>query len=428
MSAQNDGHHNNDEVSIVLQHFQPKPEYLLIQKVAKKKIIGSFTSVIYKNDNTLKLVYLYQDGIITLDIRISTVQPYALSYINNEIQRDKERSLVDSLCSKISAESRNAGSSLFSVVSRLLLSLNKLDLPVGEEVQCAALQSHVSRLASNRRLSWDLPLVLMRCAATSRKSSKLCIPLPADFSHEPGAIVKIRDNLISPSHQADRREQSMLAFLASRHWTEVAKLSTKAVLTEANRKNIKVTIDLTNVSDATPRFSKLVKERGSITAFHGTTVDRVWSILNFGLLSHTSLQENGAMMGEGVYLTTSYDVAYFFATKDTKRLARQVWWQPSFWNVIGMVAPVDELENWIVTCYAVVESTIILPPRQQGNKVEEGNCTRRAGKYYVVPNPQDMRINKVHLTVELSKRQRLPFLFLTLCLVLALGLVRYFWF
>jgi hypothetical protein len=137
------------------------------------------------------------------------------------------------------------------------------------------------------------------------------------------------------------------------------------------------------------------------------------------------------MMGQGVYLTTSYDVAYFFATKDTKPLPRHIWWQPSFWNVIGMTAPVaDDLENWIVTCYAVVESTIILPPRQQeGNKANEDNhCTRRAGKYYVVPNPQDMRMNKVHLTVELSNRQGVPFLFPALCLILAVGLLRYVWY
>jgi hypothetical protein len=280
MTTHNDDHHSNDEVSIVLQHFQPKPEYLIPQAASKKKRIGSFTSVIYKNDRSLRLVYLYKDGIIRLDFRISTVQPYAISYLNNanEIQQDEEGSL-DSLCSKISAESRHSGSSLFSVVSRLLLSLDKLKL--SEEAQCAAaFRSHVSRLTRHRQLSWDLPLVLMRCAATSRKSTKLCSPVPANFSNNPGAIVRIQDNLIivppAGGKEPDRREQSMVAFLASLPWTELAKLSTKSIPTPvANRKKIKVIIDLTNVSDATPRFSKLAEERGSITAFHGTTVDRV---------------------------------------------------------------------------------------------------------------------------------------------------------
>lgn len=417
----------NDEVSVVLHHFQPKPQFLA-QKKTKK--FGQFTSTIYKHDsNTLRLVFLHHDGILQIGFAVSTVRPYGASYLNDggsiSTIGGKQQNSLESICCELAAEVGPSGCSLFSVVSRLLLSLNKQTFH-SEDDRSALLQSYISRLTSNRRLSWDLPLVLMRCAATSRHSARVCIPLPADCTYETGDFAKIHDSLISPFRgkrgPLHRREQTMIAFLASLRWTELSNLSTKKIPTDspANQKKVKVTIDLTNVSDVTPRISKLAAERGSVTAFHGTTVDRVWSILNFGLLTHGSLQKNGAMMGEGIYLTTSYDVAYFFATKDTKPLPRQVWWQPSFWKVIGMRAP-ENLEDWLVTCYAVVESTIILPPEDE--PLDAKNCTRRAGKYYVVPDPQDIHMNKVHITVELSKRQKAPSMFLILSILVAMAVL-----
>lgn len=55
--------------------------------------------------------------------------------------------------------------------------------------------------------------------------------------------------------------------------------------------------------------------RHSVLAFHGTHLENLHSILHCGLqnASGTKLQRNGAIFGGGIYLSTSYDVAFTFA-------------------------------------------------------------------------------------------------------------------
>ncbi|KAG6547960.1 hypothetical protein Mapa_010781 [Marchantia paleacea] len=62
-------------------------------------------------------------------------------------------------------------------------------------------------------------------------------------------------------------------------------------------------------------FETIRSKHGSIMAFHGTTTENLHSILRCGLLnmSKTPLQRNGAMYGEGVYLSTDLSVALTFS-------------------------------------------------------------------------------------------------------------------
>ncbi|BBN10927.1 poly [ADP-ribose] polymerase 16 [Marchantia polymorpha subsp. ruderalis] len=65
----------------------------------------------------------------------------------------------------------------------------------------------------------------------------------------------------------------------------------------------------------TTAFEAIRTKHGSIMAFHGTTAENLHSILRCGLLnmSKTPLQRNGAMFGEGVYLSTDLSVALTFS-------------------------------------------------------------------------------------------------------------------
>ncbi|GAX78520.1 hypothetical protein CEUSTIGMA_g5960.t1 [Chlamydomonas eustigma] len=59
---------------------------------------------------------------------------------------------------------------------------------------------------------------------------------------------------------------------------------------------------------------KSVPFHNSLLAFHGTSFERLHSILNTGLqpASGTRLQRNGAVHGQGIYMSTDYGVAFSF--------------------------------------------------------------------------------------------------------------------
>eukprot|EP00955_Chlamydomonas_euryale_P089824 364496-Chlamydomonas_euryale.AAC.8 len=72
--------------------------------------------------------------------------------------------------------------------------------------------------------------------------------------------------------------------------------------------------ECTSTTSASP--SRTSTSRPPVLAFHGTAFDRVHSILCTGLqpASNTRLMRNAAIFGDGVYLSTRYDVAFSFAT------------------------------------------------------------------------------------------------------------------
>lgn len=66
---------------------------------------------------------------------------------------------------------------------------------------------------------------------------------------------------------------------------------------------------------ASPAFEQQRCQSGSIFAFHGTSAENLHSILRCGLLilSNSSLQRNGAIFGEGIYLSSDPVVALGFS-------------------------------------------------------------------------------------------------------------------
>lgn len=111
----------DDEVSIVLQNFRPQPEFL---SSGKKRQRG-FSSVMYK-DHALKLCYLY-NGMVPLHFQVSCNEPFEVCCEVDSLSRTLQNTLQD-ICTILNQDAKN---SLFSVVSRLLLSLNKLSTDKG---------------------------------------------------------------------------------------------------------------------------------------------------------------------------------------------------------------------------------------------------------------------------------------------------------
>ena len=231
------------------------------------------------------------------------------------------------------------------------------------------------------------------------------------------------------------------------------------------------TLNLENsLGDPSPKFTKLAMELrqscsggcsggdinsdGTIRVYHGTSIDNAWSILNYGLLnlSNTRHSRNGAMLGSGVYLTTSYDVAYFFATKHTNSLTKSI--SPMVWNLSPSCLRILQLEHGIqqpsehndliVTGYAVIEANILPPPpspsssksrpstRSQHGVFDGGDgkddtiYTRRDGKYYVVSDSNCIRINKIHITFHISKKMSMKAMirpFITMIVVAVVAII-----
>ena len=271
----------------------------------------------------------------------------------------------------------------------------------------------------------------MRCAAASRThSATLCTPIPhfddgRMVPHDPGSVVLAMTNsLMTMQPPCSHSGTLWLAFLSALPWANHAKLTSIRNTTKGNKTTkIHMTLNVA-VDDETPYFVSQQEERGVIRAFHGTQVEHVWSILNHGLLHNPKFQTNGNMMGTGVYLTSSYNVAYFFATSHAKPLHRQVWQHASFWKVIHWIMPRNSKnnDNYRVSCYAVVEANILLPPE---SPKKGDDCTRRDGTYYVVPNPRDIFMTKIHLTIEVSKQRSMSsFLFVAFAILMIYSLLK----
>ena len=67
------------------------------------------------------------------------------------------------------------------------------------------------------------------------------------------------------------------------------------------------------------------------------------------------------------------------------------------------VAKLDPLDTYDIRCLAVFEATIIQPPHHNTEEFDE-RITRQEGKYFVCENDEFVRISKLHLTFELSKK------------------------
>ncbi|KAG7362224.1 polyADP-ribose polymerase catalytic domain containing protein [Nitzschia inconspicua] len=452
----------DDEVALILDDFQPKPSFLLSSFDGKSaKIVNrsgralgfqskvssnkTFASVLYK-DQCLSVVYLYRA--IRLQFQVTTTTTTTESSSAHQIRYipDKYNKYLDSafeqhlqtLCKRIATSSSKEGESksLYSTISNLLGELQKLNVP--PKLRAVSYQHHASRLSANRKTAWDLPLFLMRCAAASGKSSKLCTPFPTTVNNHqtPSMILRyVRDNILQHLQNPKKNirptsnEEALMEFLSCLQWTEYVQIScddkphiqsndtNNKSNSTTTTKSIKVSLQMNR--DALPSFQNQVQARGSVKAFHGTSLESAWSIINFGLRQHPTLQKNGAMLGPGVYLSNKYNVAYFFATQNgnAKYLTKELWnTSPCFWRLLGNnTAALDLMEDarkyngLDLLCYVVIECSIVKPTPQTDHKNEsmEKVKIKQDDAYFVVTSPHDVHMEKIHLTFEFHKRPTL---------------------
>jgi len=301
----------------------------------------------------------------------------------------------------------------------------------------------------------DMQTLLLRCAAAGRNSSKICAPVPVEFANTTGGGTPARlvfaasDQMYVHGFNCEEHQQkqiqqnngrleeawTLLSFLLSLPWTGGSCLEVEKSASENPRSNNhgdgysfrtlsqnkvgRLCLDIgTALGDESPVFSCQANKYGTIKAYHGTKIESAWSILNHGLqnLSYNGeLSQNGAMMGEGVYLSSSRQVAESFAIKAAERppLALHLAFQhESLLRLLCHtevdVASLNPLDDYDITCLPVFEATIIKPPPLPTDEEEERNnknhTTRQEGKYFVCEDSNHIRITKLHLTIELSKK------------------------
>lgn len=439
----------NDEITNVLQHFQPIPEF--VTKSTRpttttasgsrppKRTNKRFTSVSYKlarggtdtQDGTLKLSFQLDRG-VRFRFEITTTSPYQVVCVDHG--KDTTPRLVQELnaiCSQLSSLAlpetpSDYKLSLFAVVSKLLASLNNLQAdPLTDAQQTALLRKRIQGANESTRRIWDLQLLLLRCAAVGRERSTFCTPLPEAFrssNSDPERIYTVSEtvstsHLLQPQRVLHRPEQELMGYLLGLPWAEQGSLS-KCTTTQQQGGNVtmKLTLDL-EPGDPSPRFARLASTRGTTRVYHGTKMDCAWSILNCGLwsLSDTRFCKNGAIYGNGVYFSTSYKVAHMFASttgggpnsKTTHaRSFHQAWRHWSTLRLLQLSGP-GVLKDYDVSCFPVFEAQIVSAPTHPTAE-EKQSCTRRDGNYFVVPNARDIRVTKLHLTFELVKRRLFP--------------------
>jgi hypothetical protein len=462
-------------------------------------------------------------------------------------QWESLRGCLHSICDVLNCNHRNAAkafsSSLFAVLSKLLMSLNQLQTEVLESNNKTnskqyKVENSLLRPLTDRQRSFhlqsllgeglsptfpsgiDLAILMLRCAVLGKHGEIFSRPFPrasdgspitetiwkATEYHQrfqrrrcrccqqhPDSSARSRINLKTTANNNNNEsnahsksptllhqtEQELFGFFSSLPWMKRGSITVTRTQDHSEK-------DSTHVSDGiqfevclnlhgkngdgeheasrdvsySPKFARFCREHGVITVFHGTHMENVWSILHNGFFNPSEVGrggnefvKNGAMLGSGIYLTTSQKVATLFATSDApNRKVRSALKHDSMTNLLAMAAGSRELDvgakdggssvameghnaasffdRYDVSCFPVFEARIIRPPGDKGNKagheptaetssrqktkysnssrsVDSGSrATRRDGKYYVVPNGRDVRITKLHLTFELTRKKR----------------------
>lgn len=344
---------------------------------------------------------------------------------------------MDHICSN---ELPGVNSSLFSVVSCLLQLLNGNILNAyhstrGETFYQLIRRSHTTNPVNTFHLL-DLQILLLRCSATGRTRSQTLSPLPAEFSSIKGDDVLARivfsasNELYLRGFRTVRMEQEnqhqstdtwlLLSFLVSLPIKNGSLLNVDIDNTMANSDSkkrqghidAKLTLELDTYCP-TPSFLELAEKYGTIQAYHGTKIEYAWSILNYGLFNlsyNKALSQNGAMMGDGIYVSSSRQVAENFAVMAAERTSPLLPYALEHESLLHLlsyanvnVAKLDPLDTYDIRCLAVFEATIIQPPHHNTEEFDE-RITRQEGKYFVCENDEFVRISKLHLTFELSKK------------------------
>lgn len=204
---------------------------------------------------------------------------------------------------------------------------------------------------------------------------------------QPYRVVALTDRM---NGSAPALQHEFLTFCQSLPWTGTLQTSE-----QSSPNNIHLTLDLKN-GDASPHFTQRAERYGTHQVFHGTNPENIWSILTHGLLNLSNnasgLSKNGQMLGAGVYFSTAYSVAAFFA-KGCSNNKKDNWWHHP--SILKFLPSSVKKEDNNVSCYTVLEATILQIPE----------ATRRDGKYFVVPNGADIQITRLHLMLNVEKKR-----------------------
>ena len=535
----------DDEVTTVLRHFRPRPEFVSStagkdhewfksgsstprhkqQKKYKKKRYydRGFTSVQYiapstttktSNDDInivggkIRLAYLHNflqnnsesDGrgrsisiFLTFEIAVDTkiVTCVCCSAPNDKMSAELKVQ-IDTMCNALSTTTKGCTTtttdrSLFLVASQLLQLLNNefqtttLSNNTINEGEEEAFDALVSRFTNSNAKSksinaiyhmLDVQSLLLRCAAAGRNRSKVCAPVPVEFtssvatcgssdgdalSHRVFAASNqlymhgFRDGLPQQQQQQTMLQNdtsdtgTLLSFLLSLPWTGGSRLIQNVSAPSVNnivnattgKKQVngnnnskakskskvgRICIDIgTALGNPTPSFTDHSSKYGTVQAFHGTKIESAWSIINHGLVNlshHDSLAANGAMMGEGVYLSSSRQVAEYFAQSAAQQpgpALSSAFQHESILHLLCVanvdISDLEPLECYDIICLPVFEATIIQPSSKSKNDTSGGGIsdsinryTKQEGKYYVCTDGEFIRITKLHLTIELTKK------------------------
>ena len=452
----------DDEISTVLRHFRPKPAFeranqeIFIQQRQRRKrgrCDRGYSSVRFITDyDVLRLTYLHvYNASISVFLKFETpIDTRSVTCVRCCVSPDVSsatslamKSQLDTICLSVS----DKHASLFSIASRLLQMLNddfstsidKIFDNVVFDPSSRKMQIALNAFPHDGDLAYrllDIQTLLIRCAAVGRNGSTICAPVPLEFtSASDGDELKFAqlvhvasDRLYAPMDETvddDDDAYNLLVFLCSLPWMECRSLkcTTKSEAngdvnsTPSNGDRIvaRLQLEIGNaLGDPSPIFSRLATEYGIISVYHGTKIERVWSILNHGLrnLSYDgALTQNGAMLGDGVYMSSSIDVARYFAENAAQRSPKSLSYafnHDSLLNLLSLcdvdVSSLDELDQYNITCLPVFGAMIIKPPPQTSTGSDRVCSTRQDGKYYVVSDSEMIRMTDLYLTIELTRK------------------------
>ena len=363
----------------------------------------------------------------------------------------------------------NSSPSLFLIASQLLQLLNN-NFPATSQLdddtskRGESFDKLVSRVANNNTTTTnkeasmhsmiDIQTLLMRCAAAGRNRSKVCTPVPVEFNTFSGNDDALSHRIFGASNQLymqgfrgqqqtqqqnDKSDaKTLLSFLLSLPWTSGSRLvnsntssSTATTATTSSKSKVaKLTINInTALGSPSPSFTAHANKYGTIQAFHGTKIESTWSIINHGLINlsyHGSLSANGAMLGEGVYLSSSKQVAEYFAQSAAQGpvpALASAFQHECILHLLCLgnvdISDLEPLNSYDITCLPVFEATIIKPSTSTSGDEKVGSSSNTAnnkasqnptiqdGKYYVCKDSEYIRLTNLHLTIELRKKTSL---------------------
>jgi hypothetical protein len=466
---------NDEEISSILRFFCPRPRFATsgigstenerpLQK--RQPLCRGYSRVKFDAPgNRIVLTYLHMLPPFSTEVSSFPLAVYLSFEVSLATKSVKciqcsatTSSIAKSINERIDVMCLNRLSSevsLFSFISRLLQLLNS-DIPKIEHGVAKAETFHglIQRANIAQQVQMqliDLQVLLLRCASAGRTRAHTLSPVPIEFTlranGDGDALAHLIFNASNelyfcgfrgsntqlPGGKQTLEAWELLSFILSLPISDSQLLKDESCDNTPSRNIVgNLTIEM-NAGDPPPSFTRHAIKYGTIQTFHGTKIESAWSILNHGLqnLSYNkALSQNGAMLGEGVYLSSSRQVAEGFAIMATERPSRVLSYAFEHESLLHLLAytnvnvsKLDPLDTYDIKCLPVFEATIIKPPEDDTDF--DKRISRQEGKYFVCEDSEFVQVSKLHLKFELTKKAnvwawlpRVPFSLMVFLVVL----------